>query len=200
MHAAAVGPQQHSGTQFSTSGTLQGVTSSNHAQGGSMPEYKASVYQTGRQAAAAAAAAPVEEDIYANLPPVPEVYKSSTLRSRQQQPGGQRQLMPRRLYSDDTGSDTQSDRQRLLMPQHDSSLHGPPAWSAAAATATRAGAAGPAHAAGKELDMCYAAVCAPFKEAAAASCLSPLHWHQSNLGSSRAGFYQALVSCSTLLV
>lgn len=182
MHAAAFGPQQHA--QLSTSST-QGA-SSGHAQGSSMPEYKASVYKTGHQAAAAAAAGG-DDDIYAHLPPVPEVYNASTLRTRQQQPG-QRQLMPRRLYSDDTGNDTSSDRQRLL-PPNNSSLHGPLAWSAAAA---RASAARPAHAAA-ELEMCHAAVCAP-AEAAPASCLSPLYWHQSNLGSSRAGFYQAMVS------
>lgn len=184
MHAAAFGPQQHA--QFSTSSTQ--AASSGHAQGSSMPEYKAPVYKTGHQAAAAAAACCDDEDIYAHLPPVPEVYKASTLCTRQQQPR-QRQLMPRRLYSDDTGNDTSSDRQRLLPPQN-SSLHGPPAWSAAAA---RASAARPAHAAA-QLEKCYAAVSAP-AEAAPTSCLSPLHWHQSNLGSSRAGFYQAMVSC-----
>lgn len=31
-------------------------------------------------------------------------------------------------------------------------------------------------------------------ELAPSSCLSPLHWHQANLGSSRPGFYQAMVS------
>lgn len=37
-------------------------------------------------------------------------------------------------------------------------------------------------------------------EFAPSSCLSPLHWHQANLGSSRPGFYQAMVSqhrCTT---
>jgi hypothetical protein len=163
-------------------------------------------HQTDQQAVMAMAVG----DIYAQLPPVPRLLKQSMGRQttgwpQQQQ---QQQSQPSRLFSSDADRQgVSAERQQYLLTT--GSITRKTAGHAAMTSAgtakpaqqhTAAAAAGRSVSAAAELELRYHAVCAPMAAAAdraPTSCLSPLHWHQSNLGRGRAEFFQAMVSANT---
>jgi hypothetical protein len=125
--------------------------------------------------------------------------KATGSQPQQQQ---QQQLKPSRLlYSGADREGVGGERQHYVPKTgsitRQTAGHAAVARACAAKPAQQHTAAGKAVGAAAELELCYQAVCAPVAAAAdctPASCLSPLHWHQPNLGRGRDDFYQAMVS------
>jgi hypothetical protein len=145
-------------------------------------------------------------DIYARLPPVSNSYRSSRMSQKgpflqqQQQQQQHYRLRPYQAFNP-ASRNVDSERQPLLpKPQSLNATAACPAAmqrqdpSAAAVVGRSAAAAAAVTEADMRLLAVNGAAAGMLVEPTPTSCLSPLHWHQSNLGSSRDQFHQAMVS------